>query len=100
MSAATTCRRRAAAVTSVVRHATSPGVINPVLEMPTRWARLMVAVPRPTMAVFVTEIAVATPFGDFHDRAVLRLIDQQRVAIHCGDQYQGQQCIGNARLID
>lgn len=56
---------------SALRHATSSGVMNPRLEMPTRWARFVVgAIPRTTMAIFVTEIARATPFGNFHDRAV------------------------------
>jgi hypothetical protein len=36
------------------------------------------------MAVSVTEIASTTPFGNFHDRPVFRLIDQQRVAVRCG----------------
>jgi hypothetical protein len=36
------------------------------------------------MAVLVTEIAIAAPFGNFHNSAVFCLIKQQRVPIHCG----------------
>jgi hypothetical protein len=56
--------------------------------MPTRRARLVVAaIPITTLAAFVTEIAIATTFGNFHDCAVFRLIDQQRVAVHCNGRH-------------
>src|SRR3974390_867452 len=51
----------------IVWHATSPPVIK--------------GAPYPTTAVFVTKRASATPFGNFHDRAVFRLINQRRVVL-------------------
>jgi hypothetical protein len=35
-----------------------------------------------TMAVFVLKTVSATPFADFHDRTVFRVIGRQRVANH------------------
>jgi hypothetical protein len=76
---------------SLVWHAPSPSVINPRHEMPPGWARLVgrgqwSAIPViTTMAVFITKIAGATSFGNFHDCAVFRLIYQRRVTVRYGD---------------